>query len=167
MKEFIIPFFGLKIGKHEFKFKIDHEFFEAFDSALIENVKANVDLVLEKTATMLILDFSAKGSSVVPCDRCGDDFELSFKAGEKLFIKFGDEAYDQTDDVMVVSHDTHEIDVSHRIYEMLILNFPKKRVHPKLKDCNSKAIEKLNEINSQEEDGDKTDPRWEALKKLK
>lgn len=167
MKEFIIPFFGLKIGKHEFDFKIDHEFFEAFDSALLENLKADVDLVLEKTTTMLILQFNAKGSSVVPCDRCGDDFKLSFKADEKLFVKFGDESYEQTDEVMVVSHDTHEIDVSHRIYEMLILNFPKKRVHKKLGDCNAKAIEKLNEINSSEENGDTTDPRWEALKKLK
>jgi len=164
MKEFIIPFSGLKTGKHEFKFKIDHTFFEAFDQALLENADLDVDLVLEKVETMLILNLSASGFSKVPCDRCGDIFEMPVNCSERVIVKFGDEEFEQTDEIIVLSPKEYEIDVSQRIYEMIVLNLPNKRLHENPDDCNQEVLKKLNEINSQEEE---IDPRWEALKKLK
>jgi uncharacterized metal-binding protein YceD (DUF177 family) len=47
---------------------------------------------------------------------------------------------------------------------MIILNLPNKRTHKSPDECNQEVLEKLNEINSPEDD---IDPRWEALKKLK
>src|SRR5690554_1718771 len=169
MEEFIIPFFGLKEGNHEFKFNIDQSFFEAFESSLLEDAEIEVKLELEKRSNMLVLDFKAKGKTVVPCDRCGDDFEMPIKAKEKIFVKFGDEAFEQTDDILVLSHDSHEIDVSHHIYEMIVLSLPNKRVHDKKSDCNQEAIERLKQLRIKEEElkAKNTDPRWDALKKLK
>jgi len=164
MKEFIIPFSGLKTGKHEFKFKIDHTFFEAFDQALLEDANLNADLVLEKTESMLILNLNAKGFTHVPCDRCGDYFDLPIESSERVIVKFGDEEFEQTDEIIVLRPEEYEIDVSQRIYEMIVLNLPNKRVHQNPEDCNQEVLEKLNEINGPEED---IDPRWEALKKLK
>ncbi len=167
MKEFIIPFFGLKEGIHKFKFNIDRSFFEAFESSLIEDAEIEIKLELEKTSSMLVLDFKAKGKTAVPCDRCGDDFTLPIKAKERVYVKFGDETYDQTDDILVLSHETHEIDVSHLIYEFLVLSLPNKRVHTKKSDCNQEAIERLEQFKIKEEEIKTTDPRWDALKKLK
>jgi uncharacterized metal-binding protein YceD (DUF177 family) len=65
----------------------------------------------------------------------------------------------------VVTHDTHEIDVSQYIYEMLVLNLPYKRVHARMKDCNQEVLNKLREFESHEDQ--ESDPRWDALKKLK
>lgn len=165
MKEFIIPFFGLKQGKHEFKFKIDQAFFEAFESNLLENPRIDVVLDLEIMSNMLIMEFKAAGVTVEPCDRCGEDFDLAIEAQEKVFVKFGDETYDQTDEIIIVSHDTHEIDVSHRIYEMLVLCMPNKRVHPSKEDCNTAVTSQLE--NFEDDIDDNVDPRWDALKKLK
>lgn len=164
MKEFLIPFSGLKTGKHEFEFKIGHEFFEAFDQALLEDAELDVKLILEKMETMLILNLHAKGFTEVPCDRCGDLFKLPLESSERVIVKFGDEAFEQTDEIIVLKPEEHEIDISQRIYEMIVLNLPNKRVHKKLSDCNQEVLKKLNEINSSEDD---IDPRWEALKKLK
>ncbi len=163
MKEFIIPFFGLKTGKHEFNFKIDQAFFEAFESNLLEKPNINVMLELEVTPSMLVLNFSAQGTAVFPCDRCGDDFELPLAASERVIVKFGDETYDQTDEIIMLSHETHEIDVSQRIYEMIVLSIPNKRVHESEEDCNQDVLDELDDYESEEE----TDPRWDALKKLK
>jgi uncharacterized metal-binding protein YceD (DUF177 family) len=163
MKEFIIPFYGLKTGIHEYTFDIGQAFFEAFESNLIENGQFKVKLKLEKTINLLNLDFSAKGVVSDYCDRCGEPIELKVKTSDHLIVKFGEDAYEQTDEVLVISHDTHELDVSQRIYEMLVLGMPSKRVHKKLSDCNQEVLERLQ--NAEEED--KTDPRWDALKNLK
>lgn len=165
MKEFIIPFFGLKEGKHEFNFVIGQSFFEAFENSLLDDADVTVKLKLEKLSNMLILNFKVKGTTRVSCDRCGDDFDLPIKTSERLIVKFGDEAFDQTDEIIVLQHDAHDYDVSQEIYEMLILSLPNKRVHPRKSDCNPEAIERLKSFKSNEEDN--TDPRWDALKNLK
>lgn len=164
MKEFIIPFFGLKAGIHTYTFDIGQPFFEAFESNLIENASFSVELKLEKTTSLLNLDFKAKGVVEELCDRCGDPIELKVKTKDHLIVKFGEESYEQTDDVLVVSHDTHDLDVSQRIYEMLVLGMPLKKVHKKLSDCNQEVIKRLQNAADEE---DKTDPRWDALKNLK
>lgn len=165
MKEFIIPFFGLKEGKHEFKFIIGQSFFEAFENSLLDDADVTVKLNLEKLSTMLILNFKAKGTTRVSCDRCGDDFDLPINTSHKLIVKFGEEAFEQTDDIVVLHHDAHDFDVSQEIYEMLVLSLPNKRVHARKSDCNQEAIELLKSFKSNEEEN--TDPRWDALKKLK
>lgn len=165
MKEFVIPFFGLKLGTHEFEFEIGKSFFEAFESNLIEDAAYQMVLVLQKNTTMLQLDFKAQGTLHDYCDRCGDPISLPVKAQDRLYVKFGDEPFEQTDEVLVVTHDTHEIDVSQYIYEMLVLNLPYKRVHARMKDCNQEVLNKLREFESHEDQ--ESDPRWDALKKLK
>lgn len=166
MKEFIIPFFGLKEGKHEFKFDINHSFFEAFENSLLENGTIEVILKLEKSSTMLMLNFEANGTTSIPCDRCGDDFNLPIHASERTIVKFGDEEFEQTDEIVILHHDTHEIDVSQRIYEMLILSLPEKRVHLDIDDCNSEVLKRLY-ISKSKEEKNRMDPRWDALNKLK
>jgi len=163
MKEYIIPFFGLKIGTHQYEFDIGQSFFEAFESNLIENALFKVQLALEKSTNLLLLDFKAKGTVDEFCDRCGDPIRLDLKAKEHIVVKFGDESFEQTDEIIVLSHDSYELDVSQIIYEMLVLGMPQKKVHQKKKDCNQEVLNRLQ--NSEEED--KTDPRWDALRKLK
>lgn len=47
-KEFVIPFVGLKLGFHEFKFDIDNAFFEGIDYSLVQKGNLCVKLTLEK-----------------------------------------------------------------------------------------------------------------------
>lgn len=164
MKEFQIPFFGLKIGKHEFEFKLGKPFFEAFDTSEFEEGDIIVDLELDKLSSMLVLDFTFKGSVTVPCDRCGADLTIDVGGLDHWIVKYGEEDYEDTDDILVVSPTTHEIDVMQRIYEMVILNLPNKRAHQNLSDCDQVVIAKLKTYQTAEEE---TDPRWNALKKLK
>lgn len=177
MEEFIIPFLGLKEGKHEFKYHIDHTFFKAFENSLLEDAEVDVKLILEKTSTMLILNLSAKGDAVFPCDRCGDDFTLPIKSKDRLIVKFGESLPEaDTDGIIFLPPGSHEIDISHPIYEMIILGLPNKRVHKKLEDCNQEVIKRLAEfkvlskkIKEEEEEKKEEyiDPRWDALKKFK
>ena len=59
-KEFIIPFVGLKLGKHQFEYQINNSFFEIFDFSEFEKSNIKVNVVLEKKANLLELDFKNK-----------------------------------------------------------------------------------------------------------
>jgi len=165
MKEYVLPVYGLKPGIHEYSFELDQMFFDFFDSELFSNPRIDVKLRLEKTSTMLLLNFSAYGEGTVLCDRCGDDMTISIKCEENVFVKYGDEKPEDTDEIIVLLPSEHELDVSRRVYEMIVLNMPSRNVHTTLEECNQEALKRLNII--EEEEDDSIDPRWEALKNLK
>jgi len=167
MKEFVLPFYGLKPGTHTYNFEIGNSFFSAFENTLIEDADFDVTLKLEKLTNMLVLNFKGKGKVNDFCDRCGDPLVLKCKVKDEIIVKFGDADYEQVDEVLVLSHDTHEIDVAPLIYEMIVLNLPRKKVHKSTADCNSEVLERLKTAEKSDDNNKETDPRWEALKKLK
>lgn len=164
MKEYVIPIYGLKPGIHNYEFELNQSFFESFDSELLENPNIQVMLLLEKTSNMVILNFSASGTGEVPCDRCGDTMELALECTDRVIVKYGEEKPVDIDDIIVLLPNEHELDVSDRINEMVILNMPLKATHDSLDDCDQDAISRLSGNKGNEDD---IDPRWEALRKLK
>lgn len=166
MKEFVIPFLGLKTGKHTYDFEIDQSFFEAFESDLLENPSIQVRLELDKMSNMLVLDLSAKGVSHTICDRCGGDLDMDIETHERIIVKFGEEPYGDTDEIIMLDSGAYEIDVSLSIYEMLILNLPARHIHPHTNLCDREALKRLSEFEHDETE-QTGDPRWEALKKLR
>lgn len=170
-KEFLIPFAGLKLGKHQFEFEINKAFFDDFGFDEYNDVNIKVNLVLEKKSTMLELSFKSKGTVNVPCDLTNEDFDLPVKGKLGLIVKFGDEYNDENDEMLVLPHGEHQIDVSQYVYEMIVLSVPSKRVHPGVKEGTiaPEILEKLNELAPKEEQIEEekdTDPRWDSLKKL-
>ena len=100
LKEYLIPFVGLKIGKHQFDYQIDNAFFNSFDYDEFNAVSVKVDIVLEKKSTMLELDFKHKGTVNVPCDVSGEEFDLPIKGKLKLLVKFGDAFNDDNEELL-------------------------------------------------------------------
>ena len=68
LNEFLIPFVGLKLGKHQFEYQINKEFFAQYEYDEFESSDIKVNVLLEKKNTMLELDFKHKGTVHVPCD---------------------------------------------------------------------------------------------------
>ena len=124
LKEYLIPFVGLKIGKHQFDYQIDNTFFKNFDYDEFNDVSVKVDIVLEKKSTMLELDFKHKGTVNVPCDVSGEEFDLPIKGKLKLLVKFGDAFNDDNEELLILPHGEHQLDVAHYLYEMIVLSIP-------------------------------------------
>lgn len=169
--DFLIPFIGLKIGKHHFDYQISKEFFEEFGFDEFESCLINVQIVLEKKTSHLEIGFKHNGSVNVPCDLTGENFDLSIKGKLKLIINFGDAYNDDNEELLILPHGEHQVDVSQYIYEMIALSIPQKRIHPGVKDgtLKSEALDKLNELQSninKEKKEEEIDPRWDKLKKL-
>ena len=172
LKEYLIPFVGLKIGKHQFDYQIDNTFFKSFDYDEINDVSVKVDIVLEKKSTMLELDFKHKGTVNVPCDVSGEEFDLPIKGKLKLLVKFGDAFNDENEELLILPHGEFQVNVAQYIYESIVLSVPLRRVHPGVKDGSlTDVIEKLESLSpkenkKEEQQNNDIDPRWENLKKL-
>ena len=172
-KEFLIPFIGLKLGKHHFEYQINNSFFENFDYNEYQDSNIKVNVVLEKKSTLLELSFKHKGVINVPCDLTSEDFDLPVKGKMKLIVRFGEEFNNDNEELLVMPHGEFEIDIAQYIYEMIVLSVPLRRVHPGVKDgtLQTEALQKLSELAVSEEkeeikEEENIDPRWDKLKQL-
>ena len=173
LKEVTIPFVGLKLGKHNFEYNINNTFFEHFDFNEYENSDIKVNLIFEKKSNFMELVFKHKGFVNVPCDTTGELFDLPIKGTIKLVVQFGDEYNNDNEELLIIPHGEHQLDISQYIYEMIVLSVPLRRVHPGVKDGSLKteALTKLNELTVKEEkeeikEKENIDPRWDKLKQL-
>ncbi len=170
LKEFDIPFSGLKQGKHKFEFEIENKFFESFGYNEFNAADVHLEVTLDKMSTMLEVHFSGQGSVNVNCDVTSEPFDQELNAVLDLVVKFGEEYNDENDEILILPHGEHQFNIAQYIYEMLVLAVPQKRVHPGVLDgtLKSPTLDKLQELHPKEskEDKNNNDPRWDVLKKL-
>lgn len=172
LKEFNIPFVGLKQGNHVFEFEIENTFFEAFDFDEFHNSQLKVHLDFLKKSTLFELHFQVSGTVNLDCDVSLEAFDLDMNGTFDLIVKFGPEYNDDSDEILIIPHEEYQINVSQFIYELVILSIPSKRVHPKVLDgsMESEALKKLKELEvnneSPADSKEEIDPRWDKLKGL-
>jgi uncharacterized metal-binding protein YceD (DUF177 family) len=170
LKEFFIPFSGLKLGKHEFEYTIDNTFFESFGYEEFNSSSVNLKAVLNKMNTMMELDIEASGIVNVNCDLTSEPYNQEIESDLQLVIKFGEVYNDEDDEILILPHGEYQLNIAQYVYEMLVLSVPQKRVHPGVLDgtLESEALDKLEELQPKEtiETKQDTDPRWDGLKKL-
>ena len=175
-KEFLIPFIGLKLGKHHFEYYINNVFFEIFDYQEFNNSNIKVNVVLEKKSTLLELSFKHKGIVNVPCDMTNEEFDLPIKGKMNLIVRFGDTFNNDNEELLILPHGEYQVDIAQYIYEMIALSVPLKRIHPGIKDgsLQTEALTKLKELtitelkkeHTKEQEKENIDPRWDKLKQL-
>ena len=173
---------GLKLEKYVYEFESDGAFFGALSQDLIESGQFKAVLQLEKTSTMVILDFKIAGEIDLICDRSLDEFKEPIDLTERLIIKFGDHDEELSDEIMLIRHETARVNVAQVIFDFIALSLPMKRLHPRFRaqessEANfeeegimvfsSDSTQKVVSFDKEETPKPTTDPRWEALKNLK
>ena len=171
LKDYTIPFVGLKLGKHQFEYEIDNEFFEHFEYDEFNGANVKVDLTLEKKTTMLELTFKASGTVNVYCDLTNEPYDQPISSTLLLVVKFGESFNDDNEDLLILPHGEYEIDVAQYFYVLIVLAVPSKRIHPGVEDgsLQSDVLEKLAELSPKEKEikeEEDIDPRWNKLKNL-
>jgi len=166
-----IEFKGLKEGLHDFEFEVDNMFFVHFEESLVENGKVKVSVVLEKRSSFMKLHFNIEGYLELTCDRCLEYYEQPIKHETEMFVKYGENEFDDGESVIWVNPEEHHLNLAQVIYEFVTLSIPLRHVHPKKSDgkrnCNKEMLEKLkNYMHPESEVNTTTDPRWDALKRL-
>lgn len=169
-KEFVIPFAGLKLGMHQFSFKVKNTFFSTFGYEEFNDADFEIIADLEKTATVMELTLRGKGHANVNCDLSSEPFDLPIDSELELVIKFGEAFNDDAEDILVLPHGEHEVDIAQYIYEMIVLAVPQKKIHPGVTDGSMKSeiLDRLKEmeLDPNRKKDNENDPRWDALKNL-
>ncbi len=164
--ELIIPIKGLGIGNHHYDFVINDSFFENFEPLNIREGQVDLSLDLEKESSLLSLHFYFKGIVKLTCDRCLEEYDQPVDGDFRLIVKYGEEFQEISDEIIEIPFTEHRIDLSQYIYEYIQLMLPLKHVHPDdasgNSTCKPDMLEKLKELSKPA-----TDPRWDALMKLK
>ena len=166
--DFIIPIVGLKLGDHSYQFEVDGKFFKEFDNTELQEGDLQIDLTLTKRSNLMELTFKVEGTVESLCDRCGGDLKLPLQHQEMRIVKFSQEDFNNTDDVMILGNDDHEINVAHMVYETIALGLPSRRAHHEDLNgqvCDEEVLQRLEEYQEKDEEDD-VDTRWSALKDL-
>jgi uncharacterized metal-binding protein YceD (DUF177 family) len=174
-REFEIAFVGLKPGLHEFDYKIDDKFFEAFQQQDFRSCKSSVKLTLDKKSSFMLLKFEIGGQLEVTCDRCNSNLPLELWDEFNITVKMVEEPElmnDQEDDpdVYYISRGESHLDVAGWIYEFINLSIPMQKAcdYEEMDGpyCNKSAMDVLKKMEPEEKE-DRDNPIWKGLEKFK
>lgn len=174
---YILAISKLREGEQKLNFTLENDFFAKLEQTLLEKGSFEVNLHLTKSDTMLQLDFQISGEAELICDRSLEPFNEQINTKQRLILKFGNEAEVINEEMEIIPWQMTEIDIRQYLYEFISLALPMKRLHPKFRETDeadpeaettlvySSQTEEMNE--GEETTNIESDPRWEALKKLK
>lgn len=175
LKDYDISFIGLKDGSHQFDYVIDKTFFDFFEYEDIYSSKVNVELDFLKKPTMNELLFKVSGEVEVACDVTNELYFQPIENQLELIVKFGDAYNDENEDLLVIPHGEHKLNIAQYIYEAIVLGIPIKKVHPGVEDgtLKSEVLERLQEYELSDDTEEikdveevEIDPRWDKLKNI-
>jgi len=162
LKEYRIPYLGLKLAKHHYQFELTASFFDKFEFSEIHDCNLKCEVELEKQSTMLIFTTRVFGSVETLCDHCGDALQINIETEQKLIVKFGDHTGDTDEDILVLGPQEHEVDLSQFLYEYAHLALPVRHVHDSEADCNQESLKQLEKYKVDLA----SSTQWAALKNL-
>lgn len=169
-KKYNINIYGLKSGVHDFDFEYDDGLFSFEEYSMVEKGSGSIKVKLEKTETLMTLDFKIEGSVELTCDRSLEEFDYAIDLDQKLILKYGEVFDDNNEEIWVIPDSTQTFNVERNIFEFINVAIPMKRLHPKFNDEDSEDIELVYSSEPEESieiEEETTDPRWAALKDLK
>ncbi|MBQ6080017.1 MAG: DUF177 domain-containing protein [Muribaculaceae bacterium] len=167
----------LPFGTHTVECHVDESFFNTEEQIEVRRADVNVTLeVTRKSEDTFHLEISCSGTVTVPCDRCLDDLDLPVDVDYSLNVEqMGTELDDTNDELLIVPSDWRELDAAPIVRDTVLLSLPMTHCHENEDDCNaavlgvleSHRVEAVPDVDDQQSETTGTDPRWEALKKLK
>ncbi len=164
-KDYNVNILGLSKNVHQFDFQLTEDFFRKYGQEMVANGKFAAQVTLDKRETFIEADFTVKGAASLVCDRSLDEFDYPMTIRRKVVFKYGPEAKEVSDEIIIITPDQDKLDLGQLMYEFIALQIPIKKLHPRFGD--SETTEGLVYSSSDKPDDEAIDPRWEVLKKLK
>ncbi len=168
MGAYSVNIIGLTQKAHTFDFTIGDEFFKVYGTEILAGGDFESKVVLDKHETFIDADFTITGKARLVCDRSLEPFEEPIKVHKKVMFKYGEEASELSDEIVVITRDQAQLELGQFIYEFISLEIPMKKLHPRFRNEDNDEDGKIvYKSDSDDKGDDEIDPRWEKLKKLK
>ena len=168
----------LPFGAHAVECHLDESFFNLDEQTEVRRADVDVTLqVTRKSENTYHLEVACDGTVTIPCDRCLDDLDLPVEVDYSLNVEqMGTELDDSNDELLIVPSDWRELDAAPIVRDTVLLAIPMTHCHENEDDCNADMLDLLDshlaeavpdDVDDDQSETTSTDPRWEALKKLK
>jgi len=167
----------LPFGTHAIECHVDESFFNTDEQTEVRRADVNVTVeVTRKSESTYHLEITCQGTLTTSCDRCLDDLDLPVDENYSLNVEqMGTEPDDSRDDLLIVPSGWRELDVAPLVRDTVLLAMPMTHCHESEDECNpamldvldSHRVEAVPDSDDNQSETTGTDPRWEALKKLK
>jgi uncharacterized metal-binding protein YceD (DUF177 family) len=171
--DFAIDIYKLTNKVYTYRYTIDESFFAHFEGSQLNKGQLTAHVTLDKQETLIVARFVIDGALTLVCDRSLEEFDYPLHTEQTLLYQYGEEEEELTDEIVMITRHTQQINVAQPIYEFVVLAVPMKRLHPKYTQDDRPFVEgEIVFSSSSETTADVAtetiaDPRWEALKKLK
>ncbi len=182
-KKYLLDISSLRNESYDFVFEGGDDLFVLIKETLdidieVEKGKFVANLRLVKSEVMVKIDFDIKGTLNLVCDRSLDEFEQPFGVQSLHVFKYGTTPEDYSDELTIISNGMQTVDLAPLLYELIALQIPMKKLHPRYKDedtrdsiiyvaesstKNNKKEILTTEASTKEQ---KIDPRWAKLADL-
>ena len=170
MDDFTVKLGGLTTGNNTFSFDIKDSFFEAYNFSDLKYANINAYAKIKKTGENMSLNLVVNGKiNQLACDICTDKLSVTISAETDIIIKKSNEELVSTDEIFYIKYNENKLDLKHLIFELIVINIPKKIQHATDKNgnstCNKEMIDLLAKYTQVQKRA--SDSRWDALKKIK
>ena len=169
MNDFTVKLGSITNGNNSFSFDIKDQFFESFTFSDVEHADISAIATLCKDGKSISLNLIIDGKiNQLACDICTDKLSVKINGELNLIIKKTDVDLVSTDEIFYIKKNENKLDLKHLIFELIVLNTPRKRQHNLDNNgkstCNKEMIELVNKYTQGKEKS--SDARWDALKNL-
>jgi len=169
MNNFTVKLGGINTGENSFFFKIKDQFFEAFTFSDVEHADISAIATLNKNGENISLKLNVNGKiNQLACDICTDELSVKISGETNIIIKKTNKDLLSTDEIFYIKKNENKLDLKHLIFELIVLNAPKKRQHALDKEgnstCNKAMVDLVNKYTQIKKKA--SDDRWGALKNL-
>lgn len=170
-----IDIVNLKDGKHNYRFQAGNDLFEVFENQIVKEGNLDVAVVLDKGGHMMTLNFQITGVVKLTCDRSLNTFDEPVNISKKVIYKFAEKDEELSDEIITIGHNTNRLMLEQVVFDFVVLSLPLKKIHPDLRDSELPTsadgqyfvVYQSKDEEASEDEDEKIDPRWEALKNLK
>lgn len=116
-------------GRHEQDFVLDTAFFKNMEDNDVLDADINVHLDMDYRNGIYDCNFTLKGMTHIPCDRCLDPMEHPVDTTYHIAIKYGPEYDDSSDDLLVIPDTDVFLNVAYMLHDTVVLTIPMRHVH--------------------------------------
>lgn len=164
-KDYLIEFNKLKAGSNSFEFVLNDAFFAGIEGSMVTAADALVNMELIRSETMHDLHFKLKGEYSTTCDNCLDEIRLPVENEFHLVMKISETENYSDDEIIYITKNLVEYDLSQYLYESFVLSLPSRKVCAMAgKTCNPEIAAKINNIDEESENEQGENPVWDKLK---
>ena len=165
-EDYTIHYIGLANGQHDFSYSVDDKFFNEFGHSDVKKGKVEVAVELIKQERVLLLNFRFEGWIRMTCHRCLEEFDYPIIGTNRLIVKLGNRAEEESDQVIVIPAESNELNLSQYIFEFIELLIPLRVVHPDDAKGNSTCNPEVLKVMNRHIDNEKKPENhtWDQMK---